>query len=116
MRRGFRAFPVAGSPLDSTPMRVRIFGHYWQLSVVLLWLLESAAIFGSSTFTFRWMGSDAESVIWVQSFILAGCVMVAAIAMGLFSRRLRDRPTGLVLRIAVSVLGGAVLGGLLLYV
>ena len=44
------------------------------------------------------------------------CVMVAPIAMGLFSRRLRDRTVGVVLRIGVSVTAGALLGGLLLYV
>jgi sugar transferase (PEP-CTERM system associated) len=36
--------------------------------------------------------------------------------MGLFSRRLRDRTAGIVLRIGVAVIAGAFLGGLLLYV
>jgi sugar transferase (PEP-CTERM system associated) len=41
--------------------------------------------------------------------------MIAAIAMGLFSRRLRDRTAGVILRVGVSVIAGAILGGLLLY-
>ncbi len=97
-------------------MRIRLFGHYWQLGIVLLWLLESAAIFVSSWLAFRWLGSESPSVIWLQSVVLAGCVMVAAVAMGLFSRRLRDRTAGIVLRIGVAVIAGAFLGGLLLYV
>jgi sugar transferase (PEP-CTERM system associated) len=97
-------------------MRIRLFGHYWQLGIVLLWLLESTAIFVSSWVAFRWLGTEGSSVIWLQSLVLAGCVMVAAIAMGLFSRRLRDRTAGIVLRIGVSVIAGAFLGGLLLYV
>ena len=96
-------------------MRIRVFGHYWQLGIVLLWVLESTVIFGSSWVAFRWLGAEDPSVIWLQSMVLAGCVMVAAIAMGLFSRRLRDRTAGIVLRIGVSVIAGAFLGGLLLY-
>ena len=96
-------------------MRIRVFGHYWQLGIVLLWILESTVIFGSSWVAFRWLGAEDPSVIWLQSMVLAGCVMVAAIAMGLFSRRLRDRTAGIVLRIGVSVIAGAFLGGLLLY-
>jgi sugar transferase (PEP-CTERM system associated) len=93
-----------------------MFGHYWQLGLVLLWVLESMVIFASCVLAFRWFGVNEPAVLWLQACVLAGCVMVAAIAMGLFSRRLRDRTVGVVLRIAVSVTAGAVLGGLLLYV
>jgi sugar transferase (PEP-CTERM system associated) len=94
-------------------MRFRIFGHYWQLGLVLLWVAEFTVIFGSSVLAMRWFGPD-QSMIWVQAAALAGCVMVAAIAMGLFSRRLRDRTTGIVLRIVISVTAGAFLGWLFL--
>ena len=94
-----------------------MFGHYWQLGLVLLWVLESTVIFASSVLAFRWLGVDATAgILWLQAVVLGGCVMVAAIAMGLFSRRLRDRTAGVVLRIGVSVTAGALLGGLLLYV
>lgn len=96
-------------------MRIRLFGHYWQLGLLILWLLESAAIFGSSWFTFGVLDPDKPAVVWHQSVVFAGCVMLAAIAMGLFSRRLRDHLAGIVLRIAVSVIAGAVLGGALLW-
>jgi len=97
-------------------MRIRLFGHYWQLGLVLLWVFESAVIFGSSVLAFRSLGSEDTAVMWLQSAVLASCVMIAAIAMGLFSRRLSDRTAGILLRIGVSVLAGAFLGGLLLYV
>ena len=93
-----------------------MFGHYWQLGLVLLWVLESMVIFASCVLAFRWFGVSAPGILWLQACVLAGCVMVAAIAMGLFSRRLRDRTVGVVLRIGVSVTAGAILGGLLLYV
>jgi sugar transferase (PEP-CTERM system associated) len=96
-------------------MRIRLFGHYWQLGLVLLWLLESAAIFGSSWLACRWFDPGKSSVVWIQSIVLAGCVMVASVAMGLFSRRLRDRAIGIILRIAVSVAAGALFGSALLY-
>jgi len=93
-----------------------MFGHYWQLGLVLLWVLESMVIFASCVLAFRWFGVNDPGILWLQACVLAGCVMVAAIAMGLFSRRLRDRTVGVVLRIGVSVTAGAILGGLLLYV
>jgi sugar transferase (PEP-CTERM system associated) len=93
-----------------------MFGHYWQLGLVLLWVFESTVIFGSCVLAFRWFGATDPGILWLQACVLAGCVMIAAIAMGLFSRRLRDRTVGVVLRIGVSVTAGALLGGLLLYV
>src|SRR6478735_5282971 len=97
-------------------MRIRLFGYYWQLGLVLLWVFESAVIFGSSVFALRWLGPQDTAGIWLQASVLAACVMVAAIAMGLFSQRLRDRTAGIVLRILVSVIAGACIGGLLLFV
>jgi|KBSMisStaDraftv2_1062788.scaffolds.fasta_scaffold135439_2 sugar transferase (PEP-CTERM system associated) len=93
-----------------------MFGHYWQLGLVLLWILESTVIFGCCVLAFRWFGGADAGTLWLQAFVLATSVMVAAIAMGLFSRRLRDRTVGVVLRIGVSVTAGALLGGLLLYI
>jgi len=96
-------------------MRIRLFGHYWPLGLVLLWVFESMAIFGSSVLAFHWLGPAGPAIAWLQSAVLAGCVMVAAVAMGLFSRRLRDRTAGVVLRIGVSVVAGVIVAWLLLY-
>jgi sugar transferase (PEP-CTERM system associated) len=95
-------------------MRIRLLGHYWQLGVVLLWLFESLIILASGWAAFGLLGSHSPAVVWGQSIVLASFVMVAGIAMGLFSRRLRDRILGVVLRIGMSVFAGAVIGGVLL--
>src|SRR6185295_15499707 len=81
-----RAAPrLAGWPLEFASMRIRMFGHYWQLGLVLLWVLESTVIFGCCVLAFRWFGGADAGILWFQASVLAGCVMVAAIAMGLFS-------------------------------
>jgi sugar transferase (PEP-CTERM system associated) len=97
-------------------MRIHLFGHYWQLGLVLLWVVESAAIFGSTWLAVWLFGAETPGLVWSQSLVLAVCVMVTAVAMGLFSQRLRDRTSGIVLRIALSVSGGALVGAALLYV
>jgi sugar transferase (PEP-CTERM system associated) len=97
-------------------MRIHLFGHYWQLGLVLLWVVELAAIFGSTSLAVWIFGAEAPGLVWTQSLVLAVCVMVIAVAMGLFSQRLRDRTSGIVLRIALSVSAGAVVGAALLYV
>jgi len=42
-------------------MRIRIFGYYWQLGLVLLWVFESTVIFGSSVLAFRWLGAESPA-------------------------------------------------------
>jgi sugar transferase (PEP-CTERM system associated) len=96
-------------------MRIHLFGHYWQLGLVLLWVVESAAIFGGTWLAVWLFGPGVPEITWSQSWVLAVCVMVSAVAMGLFSQRLRDRTSGIVLRIALSVGAGAVVGSALLY-
>jgi sugar transferase (PEP-CTERM system associated) len=96
-------------------MRIHLFGHYWQLGLVLLWVVESAAIFASTRLAVWLLGAESPDIVWIQSLVLALCVMVAAIAMGLFSQRLRDRTSGIVLRIGLSVCAGALVGAALLY-
>jgi hypothetical protein len=46
--------------------------------------------------------------------VFGGCVIVAMVAMGLFTRRMRDRMAGIVLRITLSIAAGGVLAALLL--
>jgi sugar transferase (PEP-CTERM system associated) len=97
-------------------MRIHLFGHYWQLGLVLLWGVEAAAIFSSAWLAVWLLGSEADAVVWTKSLVLAVSVMVASIAMGLFSQRLRDRTSGIVLRIGLSVTAGALVGAAFLYV
>jgi sugar transferase (PEP-CTERM system associated) len=46
--------------------------------------------------------------------VFGGFVIVAMVAMGLFTRRMRDRMAGIVLRITLSVIAGGILAGLVL--
>jgi sugar transferase (PEP-CTERM system associated) len=97
-------------------MRFRIFGHSWLLRLVLLWVFEFAVVFASSVLATRWWGPDQTPLIWMNAAVLAGCVMTATFAIGLYSRRLRDRTVGIVLRMLISITAGAFLGWLLLVV
>jgi sugar transferase (PEP-CTERM system associated) len=97
-------------------MRIRLFGHYWHLGLLLLWLGESAVVFvagwvACGLFPVR---EEGVAAILLKCLVLGACVMVAMIAMGLFSRRLRDRMAGVVLRITLSVGAGGLIGALLL--
>jgi sugar transferase (PEP-CTERM system associated) len=58
--------------------------------------------------------SGAPQIHWTQAFVFGGCVVLAMVAMGLFTRRMRDRMAGIVLRISLSVLAGAVLSAVIL--
>ena len=97
-------------------MRFRLFGHYWHVGLAALWLAESAVMVLCSWAANVLFGSPLEEplAVWVQSGVLGALVFVAMIAMGLHSRRLRDRMAGIALRIAVSVVAGAIIGMFLL--
>src|SRR5688500_11115014 len=96
-------------------MRIKLFGHYWHVGLGLVWLAESLVAFGSCWAVVSMGEAQSEgSVRWTQSLVFGGCVMLAMISMGLFSRRLRDRMAGVVLRITLSTGAGAVLATLVL--
>ena len=97
-------------------MRIRLFGHYWHLGLMILWAIESALIFASSWLAFRLAGASAESALtpWVQSAVLGALVLVSMVSMGLMSRRLRDGLSGVALRVILSVVAGSTLGALFL--
>lgn len=97
-------------------MRIRLFGHYWNLGLLLLWMVESALIFIAAWAASRLFPAPEASsaTVWLRCLVLGGCVMLAMIAMGLFSRRLRDRMAGVLLRITLSVGSGGLVGALLL--
>ena len=94
-------------------MRIRVFGHYWNFGALLLRLVELVVACGSC-----WVASllvaDPDRTYWLQSLVFGVCVMVAMVAMGLFSPRLRDRMAGIVLRITLSAGAGGLLATALL--
>lgn len=97
-------------------MRIGLFGITWHPALALLWLAESTAVLFACRLGCSLVGApDVESSIrWVQASVFGGCIIVAMVAMGLFTRRMRDRMAGVVLRISVSVAAGGTLAALLL--
>ena len=97
-------------------MRIGIFGFGLHPALVLLWLAESAVVLVASRLGARLASGPSVDIwiSWVQAAVFGGCVLIAMIAMGLFTRRMRDRMAGIVLRISLSVVAGGVLAALLL--
>ena len=92
-------------------MRVKVFGHYWHLPLVMLWLTDSALMICAYFLVINFLNLPRESprIHWTQVLALTACTILAMIAMGMWSRRLRDRLGLVPLRLGMSV----VIGGLL---
>jgi sugar transferase (PEP-CTERM system associated) len=97
-------------------MRIGLFVNTWYPALALLWAAESAAVLAASRLACRLANGPGVDpwIYWTQAAVFGGCVIVAMVAMGLFTRRMRDRMAGIVLRISVSVVAGGVLAALLL--
>jgi sugar transferase (PEP-CTERM system associated) len=70
----------------------------------------------ASRFACRLVGGPSldPAIDWTQAAVFGGSVILAMVAMGLFTRRMRDRMAGVVLRISLSVIAGGLLSGLIL--
>ena len=77
-------------------MRIRMFGHYLQFGLLLLWAIESTSIFASSWIAAALTGDPLSNVLtaWIQALVLAAFVLLSMISMGLLSQRLRDGMAG----------------------
>ena len=97
-------------------MRIGFFGKTWHPALALLWVAESVAVLAASRLGCRLASGPTIDfwVSWTQAVVFGGCVIIAMVAMGLFTRRMRDRMAGIVLRITMSVAAGGVLAALLL--
>jgi sugar transferase (PEP-CTERM system associated) len=80
--------------------------------MALLWVAESVAVLIACLLASE--SVSGPSTAWVQAAVFGGCILLAMVAMGLFSQRLRDRMAGIVLRITLSVGAGGVLSALIL--
>lgn len=83
---------------------------------MLLWVAESVAVLSASHLSRLLVNEppvDARAA-WIQAGGYGFCILLVMVAMGLFSRRLRDRTVGIALRITISVIAGGVTAGLLL--
>ena len=97
-------------------MRVRLFGHGWHVPLMLLWVSETVASLAAIPLARVWIHEPnvGARIAWIQNGVFAFYVVLLMVAMGLFSRRLRERTAGIVLRVSVSVLVGGLIAGLLL--
>ena len=101
-------------------MAIRIFQHYWQLPFALLAMVE-ALVFFSALYGVS-LGASQPAIeegfkreLIVRSLLFAGVMFISMTAMGLYSARQRSRLTGLLGRVAASVLGGAIVIAVLVY-
>ena len=97
-------------------MRIRMFGHYLQFGLLLLWAIESFSIFASSWIASELTGEPVSNAMtpWIQALVLAAFVLLSMISMGLLSQRLRDGMAGVALRIIMSVVAGSIIGTMVL--
>ena len=103
-------------------MQIRIFRQYLNLPIVVLALIEGAALIGSVYFAafLRFSGSlslaaNAVGPVYPHALAFAGSVFVCMVAMGLYSARQRAKAWGLTVRIATSFVAAVVLMALLSY-
>src|SRR5690349_13999696 len=97
-------------------MRSKLLGRYWQLPVLVMRAAEVSVTFGALRLACAVLPRpDVDPVTrWIQALVFGSCVVAIMVGMGLFSRRMRDRMAGIVLRITLSVGVGAILAGILL--
>jgi len=100
---------------------IRIFQHYWQLPLALLAILEGTVFLAAMHYTapFTLSGPVPPSqhpAPWVpHSLLFAGIMFVSMAAMGLYNSRQRARLAGLLSRVAASMLGGAMVIAVIVY-
>ena len=102
-------------------MTIRIFQHYWQLPLALLAILEGTVFLAAMHYTapFTLIGPVSPSqhpAPWVpHSLLFAGIMFLSMAAMGLYNSRQRARLAGLLSRVAASMLGGAMVIAVIVY-
>src|SRR5580658_6871456 len=90
-------------------MKLRIFGQYVFFPLVLLGVAELGAVLLAC-----WLESSSGlnlsgpgNFLWRRSLLFAACVFASMIALGLYSKRRRDRLSGTMLRVILGVCAGA---------
>ena len=97
-------------------MRVQLFGHPIARSIMVLAMLEAAAIYGAlmaaSVLRFK-LDPHAidygEGPFFLRGLLFTGATLLCALAFGLYSDRQRARTIGILFRVVASVLGGVAL-------
>lgn len=102
-------------------MAIRIFRHYWQLPLAFLAIVE-ALIFFSAPYVVSLTGWEVGlpaavggAYLFPRALMFSAVMFISMTAMGLYNSRQRSRLTGLIARVAASVLGGALVLAVLVY-
>jgi len=102
---------------------IRIFQHYWQLHLAILALVEGlvfyGAPYGATLLTLHGLPlvqAEAElGPLWTRGLLFAGVMFLSMAATGLYNSRQRSRLSGLLARVAASVLSGTMLIAVVFY-
>jgi sugar transferase (PEP-CTERM system associated) len=100
---------------------IRIFQHYWQLPLAILAVVEGSMFLAAVHYVAPFATSGARALLphpapWFpHSVVFATIMLVSMAAMGLYNSRQRARLAGLLSRVAASVLGGAMVMAMLVY-
>lgn len=103
--------------------RVRLFKHYIRMPLVLLAAIEFLLLVGSVYIaaSIRFKGEvhslyEGSESFLVRAIVLASVILISMVMMGLFQSRLRERSTGIFLRIAASYVVGIIALAALFYI
>jgi sugar transferase (PEP-CTERM system associated) len=91
-------------------MRLKLLGRYVQAPLAMLWIAELAVTLFACRLAGHLLLGDEVTIAahWLLAILYCACVMIAMTALGLFSHRLRDQLTGVIMRITIAVLGGSI--------
>ena len=91
-------------------MRIKLHGYSLYFPVLVLWAIESMVMLVACRLAYRLIQGPTKTLLETvtQATVLAACIVLAAVGMGLYSRRQRDRLGGVLLRVTLCVLVGAV--------
>jgi sugar transferase (PEP-CTERM system associated) len=105
-------------------MRVRLFGQYVHVSIVVLAGIE-ALIFLSALLAGYWMRfktwhptapESEQTLLWPCAAVFAAVNLVSLLALGLYSARQRARTTGVFVRLIAAILAAMLVTAALIYV
>jgi sugar transferase (PEP-CTERM system associated) len=91
-------------------VKVKILGQYIFLPLALLGLVEVAVIFVAHVSASILLNdlSASDRVLYERALLVTASMVSSFVTLGLYSQRLRDRTTGIALRVTVGLLAGGV--------
>jgi sugar transferase (PEP-CTERM system associated) len=105
-------------------MRVRLFGQYVHVSIVVLAVIDAAVFFGALLAAYwvrfhTWHPTSpisARSTLWQCATIFSVVNLVSLLALGIYSARQRARTTGVFVRLLAGVGASVLVNAAVLYV